>query len=202
MFVSLTIAAKTDEQKTDTTSIIEKLHLPSTTKIAAEGSNIIVFTNVDSTYADLDDMDVVSLWTYNKKEGKLLKLLTTNPAGKYRELSYEYECKAKKVSVSLIPTIYSVQLNWSEDKILVQGFDFHDGFTYIISLTDGLPTIQLPCNMGVFDRTTSEEDLIVGMSYAYYRQGGRYNKIYIFDWDGNCLKHLSLKNIKSKEISR
>lgn len=108
-------------------TLIRSLQLPLTTKTAAEGQNLVVFTNVDSICDN--GMDVVTLWVYKPKIG--------------------------------------------------------------------LPTIQLPCNAGIYGMS-SEEDLPVGQSYVYYKKGGRYNVISVFDWYGNCLKHISLKNIQQK----
>ena len=70
-------------------------------------------------------------------------------------------------------------------------------YSYIISLTEGLPTIQLPCNAGVLGMS-SEEELPIAQSYAYYKGGGRYNIISVFDWNGKCLKHFSLKGMESQ----
>lgn len=174
-------------------TLIRSLQLPLTTKTAAEGQNLIVFTNVDSIYDN--GMDAVTLWIYRPISGKIVKVLTTNPNGKYECLGYGD--KAKKVSLTSIPTINSVRINAEEDKILVEGYDDRNSYTYIICLTKGLPTIQLPCNAGIYGMS-SEEDLPVGQSYVYYKKGGRYNVISVFDWNGNCLKHISLKNIQQK----
>lgn len=179
-----------------TPTLIQSLHLPLTTKVTAEGENLIVFTNVDST--DNDGMDVVTLWVYRPKSGKLLKLLTTNPNGGYECLAYGD--KAKKVALESIPTISSVYINVEEDKLLVEGFDERNGYVYIISLIKGLPTIQLPCNAGIYGMS-SEEDLPVGQSYVYYKKGGRYNVISVFDWNGNCLKHTNLKKVQQRNNS-
>lgn len=73
------------------------------------------------------------------------------------------------------------------------GYDDRSCYSYIITLTDGLPTIQLPCNAGVLGMST-EEELPIAQSYAYDKVGGRYNVISVFDWSGNSLKHISLKN--------
>lgn len=174
-------------------TLIRSLQLSLATKTAAEGQNLVVFTNVDSIYDN--GMDAVTLWVYKPKSGKLMKLLTTNPNGNYECLGYGD--KAQKVSLTSIPTINSVRINAEEDKILVEGYDDRNSYTYIISLTIGLPTIQLPCNAGIYGMS-SEEDLPVGQSYVYHKKGGRYNVISVFDWNGNCLKHISLKNIQQK----
>ena len=102
-----------------------------------------------------------------------------------------------KISLTSIPTINSVHINAEEDKILVEGYDDRNSYTYIISLTKGLPTIQLPCNAGIYGMS-SEEDLPVGQSYVYHKKGGRYNVISVFDWNGNCLKHTNLKKVRQK----
>lgn len=171
----------------------QSLHLPQTAQVTAEGQNLIVFTNVDSIYDN--GMDAVTLWIYRPISGKIVKVLTTNPNGKYECLGYGD--KAKKVSLTSIPTINSVHINTEEDKILVEGYNDRNCYTYIISLTKGLPTIQLPCNAGIYGMS-SEEDLPVGQSYVYHKKGGRYNVISVFDWNGNCLKHSNLKKVRQK----
>ena len=171
----------------------QSLHLPQTAQVTAEGQNLIVFTNVDSIYDN--GMEAVTLWIYRPISDKIVKVLTTNPNGNYECLGYGD--KAQKVSLTSIPTINSVRINAEEDKILVEGYDDRNCYTYIISLTIGLPTIQLPCNAGIYGMS-SEEDLPIGQSYVYYKKGGRYNVISVFDWNGNCLKHISLKNIQQK----
>ena len=172
--------------------LLQSLDLPSTSRVAAESNNLIVIENVDSTY---NDMEVVALWTYRPKDGKLLKLLTTNPNSDYECIGYGD--KAQKVSLTSIPTISNVYINAEEDKILIEGNDDRNCYSYIISLTEGLPTIQLPCNAGVLGMS-SEEELPIAQSYAYYKGGGRYNIISVFDWNGKCLKHFSLKGMGSQ----
>lgn len=188
---SINVIAKAQEDKT-LSMLKETLRLPLTAQMAAKGQNLIVFTNVDSSYTD--EMDVVTLWTYNPKSGRLRKLLTTNPTNR------KYEClgdkdKAQDVPLSSIPTINTIYINAKEDKILVVGNDERNSYSYIISLTEGLPTIQLPCNAGIFF-LSSEMDLPIGQSYAYYKKGGRYNIISVFDWNGNCLKSINLKKAR------
>ena len=173
-------------------SLIQSLNLPTTARVAAESYNLIVFANVDSTY---NEMDVVTLWTYKPKDKTLLKLLTTNPRSDYECLGYED--KAQRVSFTSIPTISNVCINAEEDKILVEGCDDRNCYSYIITLTDGLPTIQLPCNAGVLGMS-SEEKLPITQPYTYYKGGGRYNIISVFDWNGKCLKHFSLKGMESQ----
>lgn len=181
------VCANTPDDKT-ISSLMQSLNLPSTARVAAESTNLIVFANVDSTY---NDMDVVTLWTYRPKEETLLKLLTTNPNGDYECLGYGD--KAQRVSATSIPTVGVVYINAKEDKILVEGYDDRNSYSYIISLTDGLPTIQLPCNAGILGMS-SEEELPIAQSYAYYKGGGRYDIISVFNWSGSCLKHVFLKN--------
>ena len=173
-------------------SLIQSLNLPTTARVAAESYNLIVFANVDSTY---NEMDVVTLWTYKPKDKTLLKLLTTNPRSDYECLGYED--KAQRVSFTSIPTISNVYINAEEDKILVEGCDDRNCYSYIITLTDGLPTIQLPCNAGVLGMS-SEEELPIAQSYTYYKGGGRYNIRSVCDWNGKWLKHFSLKGMESQ----
>ena len=130
------VRANTPVDKTSS-SLIQSLNLPSTTQVAAESTHLVVFTNVDSID---NDMDVVTLWTYKPKDKTLLKLLTTNPRSNYECLGYGD--KAQRVSFTSILTINNVYINAEEDKILVEGNDDRNCYSYIITLTDGLPTIQ------------------------------------------------------------
>ena len=191
MAIFTCVRANSPVNKTSS-SLIQLLNLPTTARVTAESNNLIVFANVDSTY---NEMDVVTLWTYKPKDKKLLKLLTTNPGSDYECLGYED--KAQRVSFTSIPTISKVYINAEEDKILVEGCDDRNCYSYIITLTDGLPTIQLPCNAGVLGMSL-EEELPIAQSYTYYKSGGRYNIISVFDWNGKCLKHFSLKDIESQ----
>lgn len=183
------VCAKATDDKS-VSSLVQSLNLPSTTRVAAESANLIVLVNADSI---CNDMDVVTLWTYRPKEGELLKILTTNPNGDYECLGYED--KPQRVLHTSIPTAGSVYINAEENKILVDCHDDRNCYSYIITLADGLPTIQLPCNAGILG-LSSEDELPIAQSYAYYKDGGRYNIISVFDWSGNCLKHLSLKGIE------
>ena len=92
--------------------------------------------------------------------------------------------KALKFNKDSIPNIYNVLMNTEESKIMVEGGDDRNSFSYIIDL-DNFYTIQLPCNAGVMG-LTSEEELLVCQSYRYLKKGGRYNVISIFDWNGRC----------------
>lgn len=143
MAIFTCVRANSPVDKTSS-SLIQLLNLPTTARVAAESNNLIVFANVDSIY---NEMDVVTLWTYKLKDKTLLKLLTTNPGSDYECLGYED--KAQRVLFSSIPTISKVYINAEEDKILVEGCDDRNGYSYIITLTDGLPTIQLPCNADI-----------------------------------------------------
>ena len=88
-------------------------------------------------------------------------------------------------------------LTQKKTKILVEGYDDRNSYTYIICLTKGLLTIQLPCNAGNYGMS-SEEDLPIGQSYVYYKKGGKFNIISVFDWNGNCLTRIRvLKYVKN-----
>lgn len=170
-------------------ALLDSLHLPPTTRVAAENLHLTVFMNVDGEYDD--EVPVVTLWAYWPEKGELRKLLTTNPE-ENREC-HDFRSKPQIVPLSSIPTVRNVYINGEEDKILVDGNDERNCYSYIISLTDDSPAIQLPCNAGILG-LSSEEDFPIGQSYAYRRHGGRYSVISIFDWEGNCLKRLSLNN--------
>lgn len=186
MFAASTKATPLCEDN-DTTLLIQSLHLPPTAYVMAEEQDLMLLANVDGV---ANDMDVVTLWTYSPKERKLKRLLTTNPNGDYQIRCYGD--KARKVSPSSIPTVSSAFVNASENKILIEGYDDRNSYSFIIDLNAEMTILQLPYNAGTLG-LSSEELLPVAQSYLYYRHGGRYSVISVFDWNGKCVKQISLK---------
>lgn len=172
--------------------LIDSLRLPPGTKLAAESYKLMVFTHVDSTYHN--DLDAVTLWVYRPKSGRLLKLFTTNPLVNYQCLGTGD--RARKVTTDSIPTIHRVFISSGKDKLLVEGWDSRNSYVFVVGLDPALTTLQLPCCSGVVG-FTGEEELIVAQSYEYYKMGGRYDVLSVLDWEGNCLRLLSLKNLYS-----
>jgi len=166
------------------THIIQKHNLPLTTRIAAEGMHSLILWNEEKLFTQLDNSCKTTLWGYTEENKLLRKILTTvgfeNPDWKVADGK-----KASKFNKDSIPNIYNVLMNTEESKIMVEGGDDRNSFSYIIDL-DNFHTIQLPCNAGVMG-LTSEEELLVCQSYRYLKKGGRYNVISIFDWNGRCL---------------
>lgn len=166
------------------THIIQKHNLPLTTRIAAEGMHSLILWNEEKLLTQLDNSCKTTLWGYTEENKLLRKILTTvgfeNPDWKVADGK-----KASKFNKDSIPNIYNVLMNTEESKIMVEGGDDRNSFSYIIDL-DNFHTIQLPCNAGVMG-LTSEEELLVCQSYRYLKKGGRYNVISIFDWNGRCL---------------
>ena len=164
--------------------IIQKHKLPLTTKIAAEGMYSLILINTEKLFAQSEDSCRTTLWIYKEKNKQLSKILTTVGSDSPYWQVVDGK-KALKFNKDSIPNIYNVLMNTEESKIMVEGGDDRNSFSYIIDL-DNFHTIQLPCNAGVMG-LTSEEELLVCQSYRYLKKGGRYNVISIFDWNGRCL---------------
>lgn len=166
------------------THIIQMHNLPLTTRIVAEGMRTLILMNKEKQFEQSEENNKITLWVYTKENRLLRKVLTTVGFD-----SSDWQIADGKIASRFnkdsIPNIYNVLMNAEETKIMVEGGDDRNSFSYIIDL-DNFHTIQLPCNAGVIG-LTSEEELLVCQSYRYRRKGGRYNIISIFDWNGKCL---------------
>ena len=185
VFLFARTSAMSQEASQDSLAhIIQKHNLPLTTRIAAVGMHSLILMNTEKLFTQSDDSCRTTLWIYKEEHKQLRKIITTvgfdSPCWQV-----SYGKKASKFNKDSIPNIYNVLMNAEETKIMVEGGDDRNSFSYIIDL-DNFHTIQLPCNAGVMG-LTSEEELLVCQSYRYLKKGGRYNVISIFDWNGRCL---------------
>ena len=184
VFLFARTSAMSQEASQDSLAhIIQKHNLPLTTRIAAVGMHSLILMNTEKLFTQSDDSCRTTLWIYKEEHKQLRKIITT--------VGFDSPCwqvsdgkKASKFNKDSIPNIYNVLMNAEETKIMVEGGDDRNSFSYIIDL-DNFHTIQLPCNAGVMG-LTSEEELLVCQSYRYLKKGGRYNVISIFDWNGRC----------------
>lgn len=183
LFVS-TAAVAQEVSQDSLAHIIQKHKLPLTTRIAVEGMYSLILINTEKLFAQSEDSSRTTLWIYKEKNKQLSKILTTVGLDSPYWQIVDGK-KALKFNKDSIPNIYNVLMNTEESKIMVEGGDDRNSFSYIIDL-DNFHTIQLPCNAGVMG-LTSEEELLVCQSYRYLKKGGRYNVISIFDWNGRCL---------------
>ena len=185
VFLFARTSAMSQEASQDSLAhIIQKHNLPLTTRIAAVGMHSLILMNTEKLFAQSEDSCRTTLWIYKEKNKQLSKILTTVGLDSPYWQVVDGK-KALKFNKDSIPNIYNVLMNTEENKIMVEGGDDRNSFSYIIDL-DNFHTIQLPCNAGVMG-LTSEEELLVCQSYRYLKKGGRYNVISIFDWNGRCL---------------
>ena len=185
VFLFARTSAMSQEASQDSLAhIIQKHNLPLTTRIAAVGMHSLILINTEKLFAQSEDSCRTTLWIYKEKNKQLSKILTTVGLDSPYWQVVDGK-KALKFNKDSIPNIYNVLMNTEENKIMVEGGDDRNSFSYIIDL-DNFHTIQLPCNAGVMG-LTSEEELLVCQSYRYLKKGGRYNVISIFDWNGRCL---------------
>lgn len=185
VFLFARTSAMSQEASQDSLAhIIQKHNLPLTTRIAAVGMHSLILINTEKLFGQSEDSCRTTLWIYKEKNKQLSKILTTVGLDSPYWQVVDGK-KALKFNKDSIPNIYNVLMNTEESKIMVEGGDDRNSFSYIIDL-DNFHTIQLPCNAGVMG-LTSEEELLVCQSYRYLKKGGRYNVISIFDWNGRCL---------------
>jgi hypothetical protein len=102
---------------------------------------------------------------------------------------------AVKIPLDSIPTISKVTvLSWKGEslKLLVEGCsDYRNVQSFIID-AESDQAICLPTNRGLIG--VSEEDgLLIMQSYAYYEDGGRYNKIQAFNLIGKRIASMEAR---------
>lgn len=185
LFLLIKTSAMSQEVLQDSLAhIIQMYNLPLTTKIETEGMRSLILQNEEKLFEQSEDGRKTTLWIYTEANKQLKKILTTVGFDN-SDWQVADGKKSLKFNKDSIPNIYKVLLNAEETKIMVEGGNDRNSFSYIIDL-DNFHAIQLPCNAGVMG-LTSEEELLVCQSYKYLKKGGRYNVISIFDWNGRCL---------------
>jgi hypothetical protein len=169
--------------------------IPSTAYRVAENDSIIVFINneaIDDSIEGLPSIKQVSLWVCdkNKKEGE--KILLSHPHTNMAYLNMEHSVS---IPLDSIPTITKVTiLSWNNEplKMLLEGSVDHRNLESFIFNVDSDKAICLPTNRGLIG-VTEEDGFLVMESYEYYDDGGRFNRLTVFDLNGKTISSMDLK---------
>ena len=169
--------------------------IPSTAYRVAENDSIIVFINneaIEDSIEGLPSIKQVSLWVCdkNKKEGK--KILLSHPHTNMAYLNMEHSAS---IPLDSIPTITKVTiLSWNNEplKMLLEGSVDHRNLESFIFNVDSDKAICLPTNRGLIG-VTEEDGFLVMESYEYYDDGGRFNRLTVFDLNGKTISSMDLK---------
>lgn len=168
--------------------------LPDNAIFADENSSYKVYLSQEEPPKDDFDLGTVSLWILNKADGKASKFMTTRrPTESYWYLPDGR--KGLKMTADNITAVDNV-IAVGDSTLIVSGVpDFRNIYSYIVDIPSH-EAVMLPCNSGIVG-FTAEEGLIIGLSYRYFPDpdiGGRYTYLQIFDWDGNQVAGLDLKD--------
>ena len=169
--------------------------IPSNAYFVAENEEWKIFLNDEATGDSIEGVGAVkqvSLWTYNKSKKSVKMLMMSHPHANGSWFTMEH---AVKIPLDSIPTISKVTvLSWKGDslKLLVEGCsDYRNVQSFIID-AESDQAICLPTNRGLIG--VSEEDgLLIMQSYAYYEDGGRYNKIQAFNLIGKRIASMEAR---------
>ena len=169
--------------------------IPSNAYFVAENEEWKIFLNDEATGDSIEGVGAVkqvSLWTYNKSKKSVKMLMMSHPHANGRWFTMEH---AVKIPLDSIPTISKVTvLSWKGEslKLLVEGCsDYRNVQSFIID-AESDQAICLPTNRGLIG--VSEEDgLLIMQSYAYYEDGGRYNKIQAFNLIGKRIASMEAR---------
>ena len=169
--------------------------IPSNAYFVAENEEWKIFLNDEATGDSIEGVGAVkqvSLWTYNKSKKSVKMLMMSHPHANGSWFTMEH---AVKIPLDSIPTISKVTvLSWKGEslKLLVEGCsDYRNVQSFIID-AESDQAICLPTNRGLIG--VSEEDgLLIMQSYAYYEDGGRYNKIQAFNLIGKRLASMEAR---------
>ena len=169
--------------------------IPSNAYFVAENEEWKIFLNDEATGDSIEGVGAVkqmSLWAYNKSKKSVKKLMMSHPHANGSWFTMEH---AVKIPLDSIPTISKVTvLSWKGEslKLLVEGCsDYRNVQSFIID-AESDQAICLPTNRGLIG--VSEEDgLLIMQSYAYYEDGGRYNKIQAFNLIGKRIASMEAR---------
>jgi sporulation protein YlmC with PRC-barrel domain len=169
--------------------------IPSNAYFVAENEEWKIILNDEATGDSIEGVGAVkqvSLWTYNKSKKSVKMLMMSHPHANGSWFTMEH---AVKIPLDSIPTISKVTvLSWKGEslKLLVEGCsDYRNVQSFIID-AESDQAICLPTNRGLIG--VSEEDgLLIMQSYAYYEDGGRYNKIQAFNFIGKRIASMEAR---------
>lgn len=169
--------------------------IPSNAYFVAENEDWKILLNDEAIGDSIEGVGAVkqmSLWAYNKSKKSVKKLMMSHPHANGSWFTMEH---AVKIPLDSIPTISKVTvLSWKGEslKLLVEGCsDYRNVQSFIID-AESDQAICLPTNRGLIG--VSEEDgLLIMQSYAYYEDGGRYNKIQAFNYIGKRIASMEAR---------
>lgn len=169
--------------------------IPSNAYFVAENEDWKILLNDEAIGDSIEGVGAVkqmSLWAYNKSKKSVKKLMMSHPHANGSWFTMEH---AVKIPLDSIPTISKVTvLSWKGEslKLLVEGCsDYRNVQSFIID-AESDQAICLPTNRGLIG--VSEEDgLLIMQSYAYYEDGGRYNKILAFNFIGKRIASMEAR---------
>ena len=169
--------------------------IPSTAQVVAENEDYVVLLNDEATEDNIEGLPPikqVSLWSYGKSQKSAKKILLSHPHANSSWFSMKHSVS---IPLDSIPTISKVCiLSWNGEplKLLVEGSsDYRNVQSFIIN-EDSAQAICLPTNRGLIG-ISEEEYLLIMQSYAYYKEGGRYNIIEVYDDMGNRINSMKAK---------
>ena len=169
--------------------------IPSNAYFVAENEEWKIFLNDEATGDSIEGVGAVkqvSLWTYNKSKKSVKMLMMSHPHANGSWFTMEH---AVKIPLDSIPTISKVTvLSWKGEslKLLVEGCsDYRNVQSFIID-AESDQAICLPTNRGLIG-VSEEYGLLIMQSYAYYEDGGRYNKIQAFNLIGKRIASMEAK---------
>ena len=169
--------------------------IPSSAYTVAENDSVIVFLNdeaLEDNIEGLSPIKQVSLWTYSKNEKEGGMILLSHPHTNMTFLSMEHSVS---IPLDSIPTITKVTiLSWNNEplKMLLEGSVDHRNLESFIFNVDSDKAICLPTNRGLIG-VTEEDGFLVMESYEYYDDGGRFNRLTVFDLNGKTISSMDLK---------
>lgn len=169
--------------------------IPSDAYSVAENEDWNIFLNdetIEDSIEGLGSIKQVSLWTYNKTNKNANMILLSHPHANSSWFTMEH---AVKIPLDSIPTITKVTiLSWVNEplKLIAEGSsDYRNVQSFIIN-ENSAKAICLPTNRGLIG--VSEEDgFLIMESYNYYKDGGRFNTISVFNNEGMKISSMEVR---------
>lgn len=150
--------------------------LPSESRLLCEDDYYSIYLHVDSCSQSPYSPPITSVWIYNKQDQRAIKRLTTNPRLQFNGYN--------------VNEIGAVDNCWIIDNDSIKGLSFIvEGITDLRHVNSSIvyekldTIINLGCNAGILGLGL-DESVIIAQSFRYYKQGGRYNVIHAYDYDG------------------
>ena len=163
--------------------------IPEGATLQDEAFGTMVFLHVDDSTCHPNK---VTIWAFNKDTQDAKRIVSTTGE------SVAVWCKSDTIKSEWhkdsIASIYSAKIiSWPNEplRIVVDGCpDRRNVWSFIVSEVSDT-AILLPTNAG-FLGLASEENLLIAQSYEYYKTGGRYNVIKVFNNQGDLLNTIPL----------